>query len=122
LLDPDLAERLFRRAADIGELDAGSSAISTVLATDGPLASLDSIAEGKNSDLLVHFAVLAPEAVIQHLAELIAGSSEDVLADATEIRRDLVWALGKLAWHSKTFVTAADTLLRLAIAENESYS
>ncbi len=122
VLDPDLTERLFRRAADVGELDSGRSAILAVRASDGPLASLDSIAEGKNSDLLVHFAVLAPATMTDRLAELIAAASEDDLMHARGIRRDLVWALEKLAWHSKTFVAAADALLRLSIAENESYS
>jgi hypothetical protein len=119
---PDLTERLFRRAADVGELDAASPAMAAVLAKGGLLASLDSIAEGRNSGLLVHFAVLAPEAVADRLAELLAAASEDELQRGLGIRRDLVWTLEKLAWHSKTFATAADAILRLAIAENESYS
>lgn len=121
-LDPDLTERLFRRAVDVGDLDAASPAMAAAIANDGPLASLDSIAQGNNSGLLVHFAVLAPDVVVDRLAELIATASEDELRSTRGIRRDLVWALAKLGWHSRTFVTAADALLRLAIAENESYS
>lgn len=121
-LDPDLTERLFRRAADIGELNGSSPAMSAVLAADGPLASLDALCAGKNSALLGHFAVLAPGVVAGRLSQLIASASEDELRQRLSVRRDLVWALAKLAWHSRTFVVAADTLLRLAVAENESFS
>lgn len=121
-LEPDLTERLFRRAADIGELDSSSPAISAVLTTSGPLASLDSLTEGNRSALLVHFAVLAPAAVADRLSDLIMTASEDELQRQHGIRRDLVWALEKLAWHSRTFVLAADALLRLALAETETYS
>ncbi|SKC50376.1 hypothetical protein [Okibacterium fritillariae] len=121
-LDSDLTERLFRRAADIGDLDAASPAMAAVLGSDGPLASLDAIADGDNSGLLTHFAVLAPEIVANRLADLISSASEDDLIHARGIRRDLVWALEKLAWHSRTFLVAANALLRLAKAENETYS
>lgn len=121
-LDPDLTERLFRRAADIGELDGSSPAISAVLTASGPLASLEALTEGNHSALLVHFAVLAPGAVADRLYGLIFSAPEEDLQRQHGIRRDLVWALEKLAWHSKTFVVAADALLRLSLAETETYS
>lgn len=121
-LDPDFTERLFRRAADIGELDGSSPAISAVLTATGPLASLEALTEGNRSALLVHFAVLAPGAVADRLYELIFRAPEEELQRQHGIRRDLVWALEKLAWHSKTFVVAADALLRLSLAETETYS
>lgn len=121
-LDSELTERLFRRAAEIGELDTASAAITAVLGADGLLSSLDVISRDSNSGLLQHFAVLAPDAVADRLAELITDASEEDLIHARGIRRDLVWTLEKLAWHSKTFAISADALLRLAIAENETYS
>jgi len=122
VIDSDLTERLFRRAAEVGELDSASSAITTALGDGGPLSSLDAIGEGNASGLLQHFAVLAPGAVSDWLAELISDASEDKLLHMRGIRRDLVWTLGKLAWHSTTFITAANALLRLALTENESYA
>lgn len=121
-LGPELTERLFKRAAEVGEFDAASPAMVAVLDSGGALASLESIGEGKNSELLVHYAVLAPAAVADRLEGIVAAASEDELRQAGGIRRDLVWTLEKLAWHSKTFDQAADALLRLAVAENESYS
>lgn len=122
LLDADFIDRLFRRAVDVGELDAASPAMRAVLDAGGPLGSLASIAAGDNSGLLVHFSVLAPTVMADRLSELIGNASEAELRQASSVRRDLVWALEKLAWHTSTFVTAADAMLRLAIAENESYS
>src|SRR5690606_29175694 len=48
--------------------------------------------------------------------------SGEELRGGGAIRRDLVWALEKLAWHSRTFAQAADSLLALAVEENETYS
>ncbi|WP_294180657.1 hypothetical protein [uncultured Schumannella sp.] len=122
MLDPELSERLFRRAAEIGELESDSPAITAVLAASGPLASLESLAADRNSALLIHFAILAPGAVSERLSELISQASGDELRGRSAIRRDLVWALEKLAWHSRTFAQAADSLLALAVEENETYS
>jgi hypothetical protein len=121
-LEPELTERLFRRAADLGELVAVKPAIANVFADGGPFASLAAIGDGNNATLLTHFAVLAPGTVCVKLAGLIQSASEESLRDAQAVRRDLVWTLEKLAWHSQTFVTAADALLKLALAETEGYA
>jgi hypothetical protein len=121
-LDPDLTERLFRRAAEIGELDSASSALAAMMSETGVLSSLETLGRDQNSRLLVHFAVLAPRPVADRLSSLIEASSEDELREHQSVRRDLVWTLEKLAWHSRTFETAADSLLRLALAETETFS
>ncbi len=88
----------------------------------GALASLEAIADGRRGRILEHLAVLAPERVTGRLSTLIEESSDEELESAVPARRPLVWALQKLVWHSATFEEAADSLLRLAITENESYS
>ena len=121
-MDADLIDRLFRRATEIGEFEEASPAIAIALADAGPIASLESLAVAGNSALLVHLAILSPRAVSRRLASIVGSASEDDLTNAEGIRRDLVWALEKLAWHSVTFEQAAGSLLRLALAENETYS
>jgi hypothetical protein len=59
--------------------------------------------------------------VANRLAELIKAASEEELLNARKIRRILVTTLQKIVWHPDTFEIAADALLRLALAENESY-
>lgn len=122
ILDDDLVQRLFRRASDIGEFASSSPAVRTLLAPTGPFAALESLAEGANSKLLVHAAVIAPNAIARQIAKLILDASEEELQAANSIRRDLVWTLEKLAWRSQTFELAAEALARLAVVETEKYS
>ncbi len=65
---------------------------------------------------------MTPEEVALHLRELIEQVDPETLASQRNSRRDLVWTLEKLAWHSRTFETPADSLLKLAVAENETYA
>jgi hypothetical protein len=121
-LDEDLTERLFHRAADLGEQTASTGVTDVILASDGPLASLAAIAVGRTSALLSHFAVIAPQPVAERLSGLLVNATEDEILALGTARRNLVWALQKLAWHSRTFEVAADALLRLAQVETEKYS
>lgn len=121
-IDETLAERLFLRAADLGSSGPAAIAINRLLSGDGPFRSLESIAESHMAQLLTQLAIICPEETALHVAKLIDASSDQELRDLTSIRRDLVWSLEKLVWHSSTFVTAADSLLRLALCENETWS
>lgn len=121
-LDDELLERLLQRAVEVGEQDAAAPVVSALLREGGPLESLASIGEARNGQLLSHLVVLAPAAVLHRLTELFDGVSEGDLIDATSARRDLVWALSKICWHSGYFGKAADLLLHLAVAENERFS
>ncbi len=120
-LSEDLLDRLLQRAVEMGGQDATSPAVSALLREGGPLDSLTSLEKPRNGQLLGHLAVLAPSAVLDRLAAIFDGASEEDLIDATSARRDLVWALSKIGWHSEFFSEAANLLLSLAIAENERY-
>lgn len=122
-LDVTMAERLLARAADLGSHDLAQHAVERILGPDGPFASFERIAERDNSKLLVQLVIIAADAASEHLAALIGAASEDELRQqGSRLRRDLVWALEKLAWHTRTFEQAADSLLQLALAETESWS
>lgn len=121
-IDDSLAERLFLRAADLGSSGPAAVAVNRLLGEDGPFRSLESIAEGRASRLLTQLAIICPEETALHVSRLIEESSDQELRELKSIRRSLVWSLEKLVWHSSTFVTAADSLLRLALCENETWS
>jgi len=72
--------------------------------------------------MLTQLAIVLPDEVALHLSELIESASLDELHGQTRARRDLVWTLEKLVWHRRTFSTAAGSLLRLALAESETYA
>jgi len=80
------------------------------------------VGEKIDSRLLIQVAIITPSDVTTHLASLIDVASDDELRSMKTIRRNLIWALEKLVWHSATFEAAADMLLRLALAENETFS
>jgi len=120
-LSDDLVERLFRRAADIGDPEATRAALDPMLSADGPLGTLSALVEGNNSKLLTHLAVMAPRRVAERLVSLIESASDDDIRSIQGARRNLVWTVEKLAWHSAIFESAADALLRLAMVETESY-
>lgn len=117
-----MAERLLLRAADIGSSGPAAIALNRLFEAGGPLSSLDAIANETTSRLLIQLAIIAPVEVTSHLEQLIAAASDEELRGLKAIRRNLVWTLEKLVWHSETFEAAADVLLRLALCENETFS
>lgn len=121
-IDPSLAERLFLRAADLGSSSAAAGALNKILGRHGPFRSLEALTEKNTSRLLVQLAIVCPEEVAGHLSGLIDKTADVSLSNLKPIRRDLVWTLEKLIWHSSTFELAADALLRLALTENETWS
>jgi hypothetical protein len=113
---------LLRRAAELGRYEPASDVLARLLGDDAILGSLSRIEEHGASELLIHLAVVAPEATTRRLSTMIDSESREALRAMTRSRRDLVWTLEKLAWHTNTFERAANALLRLALAENETYA
>lgn len=62
-----------------------------------------------------------PESTAEALERAFGDWSIDQLNTVISGRRNLVWALEKLAFNSSTFLPAARMLMRLAAAENESW-
>lgn len=113
---------LFRRLADLGRIESAEETLAPLLGPKGPFGSLQTMQERGTAKLLTRLAIVLPVEVTTHLAELVEWASEKELRNLYWIRRDLVWTLQKLAWHTATFELAADSLLRLALVESESYS
>jgi hypothetical protein len=125
-LFPSLSEEmllsLFRRLAQLGRFDPATSVLPDLLAPDGPFGSLDALEHGRLGQVLTQLAIVSPDQVAPHLNLLIGAAEIDGLRMMVASRRSLVWTLEKLVWHTRTFELAADSLLKLAIAENESWA
>jgi hypothetical protein len=121
LLDGEMALSLFRRVADLGRFEPAVAALTLLLSHDGPFASLGKIQRSRSGPMLTQLAIVLPDEMALHLGELIESESIEQLRERGLVRRDLVWTLEKLAWHQRTFESAANSLLRLALAENETY-
>lgn len=121
-IDDDLAVALFRRLAQLGRFEPARAVLPRLLAKSGPFGDLRSIEEHDLGPRLTQLAIVLPDEVVNHLSILIEEASVEQLARMHRSRRDMVWTLEKLVWHTHTFERAADALLKLALAENETYA
>lgn len=113
--DVFIAERLFRRAADIGDHPVIRDTVERLLAPGGLQHDIDVWGHGSESMIYLHFATIAPEAACRHAESLLAALTDDELRAHSHDRQVLVWTLGRLAWRPATFRRAATMLLRLAM-------
>ena len=81
--------------------------------------ALNSELGSKILDRLVH---LAPDASMLHLETFLGNQSVEDLLQFEDGRRNVVWALERLAFRQQTFIPAARLLLRLGAAENEKWA
>ena len=116
-LEEPMAYALFRRLADLGRYEPAQNAVAPVLAPDGPFGSLEELCKSGRAARLTQLAIVLPNEVALHLHELLDRISEDDLRGQPTVRREVAWALEKLAWHTDTFHLAARSLIRLALAE-----
>lgn len=121
-LDRDAQLSLFRRVADLGRFAPVQQVLANLMSHAGPFGSLDAIEANESAAFLTQVAIVMPDATARHLHRLVHEESIERLRTYERSRRDLVWALEKLAWHTSTFELAADTLLRLSLAENETWA
>lgn len=120
--DREMLAALFHRSAELGRFEPVRTVLIRLLAPDGPYGSLRTIEESGLADFLVELAIVLPEETAVHLAELIEATPLDDLRSYVASRRAMVRSLEKLVWHQETFELAATALLRLALAENESWA
>ncbi len=121
MLPRPMTMSLLSRAADLGTYSPARGALGDLLAPGGPFGSLEAIESQGLGAFLTKLAIVLPDEATEHLGALIQSESTETLRSQTNSRRDLVWTLEKLVWHSRTFERAADALLRLSLAENETY-
>lgn len=122
-LTPSMAESFVRRARRLSAILENSAVVEEViLGSQGPFQSLTQVEADKTAFILQHLAAAFPRPTLNALERLIGDASAEALEEATHSRRDLYWALEELLWPASTFETAAGLMLRLAIAENETWA
>jgi hypothetical protein len=120
--DAEMLEALFHRGAELGRFEPVRSVLFRLLSKNGPYGTLARIEEAGNAEFLVQLSIVLPEETLDHLAELIEAATVEELHRQTRSRRGLVRAFEKLVWHKESFERAANGLLKLALAENESWA
>lgn len=94
-----------------------------VCGQQGPFGQAEVILSSRGSRLFRAFVVLNPEVTSHALARVIHQMPRAALLEIDgNVRRNFVYALERLCFHEHCFEESAWTLLKLASAENESWS
>jgi transcriptional regulator with XRE-family HTH domain len=126
VLTGTVPDHLRTRAADqltlLNTTSVATQIVRHVCRVNGPLNSIAGLSEPKNAEILSSLAEIDAQAVITLLEFVLDPLSADELKNVDgDVRRHLVWALGKIAFRFDTFDRGAAMLLRLAVAENEQW-
>ena len=87
----------------------------------GPFDGLEAACRPGRAALLPHLAEISPGVLAQRIDRLLDDADDLERVDG-DLRRSLVAALERIAFHADTFEDGAALLLRLAVCENEAWS
>jgi hypothetical protein len=105
----------------------GDASINRVLeavvdASAGRFLQADGTLTVTGAAFLYSLAYPVPQLAMRHLTAALAGrDAEHLRAQPPRVRREVVWALEHLLWFPETWRPAIDLLLRLAVAETETF-
>ena len=114
-----LQERAARQLAFLNTSSVSEDVLRHVCRLGGPFDGAAGIATAGHAQVVSSLAEVDPETVgmlIQNSLSIVS----DLHQVTGDVRRHLVWALEKIAFHPNSFEIGAHLLLRLAAAENES--
>ena len=117
----DLKVFAARQLALINSTDIAKDVATHVCRLGGPFSSYKSLSSAGHAEVVSSLAEIARDAVatlIEHVTSTV-GDLERVTGD---VRRYLVGAAAKIAFHPDSFNSGADLLLELAAHENESWA
>jgi hypothetical protein len=110
------------RLAQLGGNEDTASAVTGSLEDSRFFASLEELNEPGKAKFLQALSMAFPEYVLAKLESVILEATGSQLLELRQGRREVVWSLEALAWHSEHFSRAARLLRLLATQENESYA
>ena len=121
-LPPKLIEWFYEMFVYAAESDAASRIVENLLGPDGPFRDDEYLKTRLGSRFFLALAEADPKSALRCLMRTIGTWDRDTLFQFTTGRRDIVWALEKIAMKRDLFADAARLLLALGEAENEDWS
>jgi len=112
--------QLLRRLAAMGEHPDVKTAVEKMLEPDGLYKSIGDLDDEFRSEMLRILASALPAAVADVIDRIFAQAGHDELLGFRNGRRNVMWALESLLRWPNTSLAAAQSLRKLALAENES--
>ncbi len=120
-IGPDLKRQAARRLAELNTTDIAVTVAEHVCRVGGPLDGFQKASAEGHGDVLSSLAEISPEMVGERIESVLDDAADLGTVDG-DLRRGLVLALERIAFHARTFETGALLLLRLAVAETEPWS
>lgn len=121
-LTPAMADSFARRVRRLSAILPNRARVEEVLlGNQGPFRKLADLESSGMSLVLHRLAAPFPWGVLQALERCVENASLEELRAAKQSRRDCVWALEEIQWREDTFERASKLLLRLSLAENETW-
>ena len=117
---PDLKVLAARQLAWINTTEAAPKVVRHVCRSGGPFDGVEGVSRTDHAEVLSALAEVDPEAVAGQIKRCL-NDVEDLSKVEGDARRHLVWALEKIAFHPDSFEDGARLMLRLAVAENETW-
>ena len=118
---PYLKVQAARRLALLNMTEVAAQVVQHVCRIDGPLDGFEAASRSGHPELLPHLAEISP-AVVANWIDRILDDATDLQRVEGNLRRNIVRALERIAFHPDTFEDGAILLLRLAVEENEAWS
>ena len=121
-LTPKLVEWFYEMFVYAAESDAASRIVEHLLGPNGPFRDDEYLKTRLGSRFFLALSEADPKAALRCLMRTIGTWNREALFHFTIGRRDVIWALEKIAMKRDLFVDAARLLLALGEAENEGWS
>ncbi|SFI02969.1 hypothetical protein SAMN04515618_10888 [Collimonas sp. OK307] len=87
-----------------------------------PFGQAEVLFSARGARIFRALAEVNPEVTSERLHDVICATSLENLRNEHTARREWVWTLTKLIFHKRAYTSAAQSLLRLALAENERFA
>ena len=118
---PSLKVLAARQLALLDTTDISLDVVAHVCRHGGPFDGLEAISRPGHAEVLSKLAEINSEVVANQIERSLE-EVKDLAEISGDVRRHLVWALEKVAFHTCTFEEGARLLLRLAAAEKQILS
>ena len=117
---PELKASAAKQLALLNTTDIAQQVVQHVCRVGGPFDNLEGIVQPCHAAVLSTLAEIDPSVVAERIGRFLR-CFPDLDKVRGNVRRELVWALEKIAFHPDSFDAGAHQLLLLALAENEAY-
>jgi len=121
LNDHHFLNRFLERLEDFAVEDIGKKIVNSILHSPS-FNNWRKINDKEISEILLRLSIINNKLVGEKLKELFKDVDYDALKNELTSRRDLIYSLEHIIWFDDSFEDGINILLKLAIAENETYA